>query len=96
MDVVIAHPPGYGLMAEPFEVAAGCAAAPVARSRSTDSMAEAFDGADVVCAKSWAPLAAMEERAALHDGGDADGIRRWSSDCSGQMPSTATGPSRPT
>ena len=38
-------------------------------------MDEAFDGADIVYPKSWAPCAAMEERAALHDRGDADGIR---------------------
>lgn len=75
MDVVLAHPPGYGLLPEPLEVAAGFAAASGGSFSVTDSMAEAFGGADVVCAKSWAPLAAMEERAALHDRGDADGIR---------------------
>ena len=75
MDVVLAHPPGYDLLGEPLEVAARCAAASGGSFTVTDSMSEAFDGADVVCAKSWAPSAGMRERAALHDAGDVDGIR---------------------
>ena len=71
MDVVLAHPPGYDLMPEPLDVAARAAAASGGSFSVTDSMAEAFAGADAVCAKSWAPFAAMEERAALHARGDS-------------------------
>lgn len=74
MDVVLAHPPGYDLLAEPCDVAARAAERSGGSFTVTHSMAEAFDGADVVCAKSWAPFAAMEERVALHDAGDAAAI----------------------
>jgi ornithine carbamoyltransferase len=37
-------------------------------------MEDAFDGADIVCPKSWAPYAAMEERTALYGDGDQAGI----------------------
>lgn len=80
MDVVLAHPPGYDLMVGPREVAARAAAASGGSFIVTNSMAEAFAGADVVCAKSWAPFAAMEERAELHSAGDTAAIRaleRW-------------------
>lgn len=75
MDVVLAHPPGYELMAGPVAEAARAATASGGSFSVTDSMTEAFAGADVVCAKSWAPYAAMEERTALHSAGDAVGIR---------------------
>jgi len=75
MDVVLAHPPGYDLLAEPRDVAANAAQASGGSFTVTDSMADAFDGADVVCAKSWAPYAAMEERTVLHETGDREGLR---------------------
>ena len=75
MDVVLAHPPGYDLMAEPREVATAAAAASGGSFTVTDSLADAVGDADVVCAKSWGPFDAMVERTALHDAGDADGIR---------------------
>jgi ornithine carbamoyltransferase len=37
-------------------------------------MAEAFQGADIVYPKSWAPFAAMEERTKLYSAGDQKGI----------------------
>ena len=37
-------------------------------------MEEAFDGADIVYPKSWAPFAAMEERTKLYQAGDQKGI----------------------
>jgi knotted carbamoyltransferase YgeW len=60
MDVVLAHPPGYDLLAEPCDVAARGAQRSGGSFTVTKSMAEAFEGADVVCAKSWAPFAAMQ------------------------------------
>jgi len=75
MDVVLAHPPGYDLLAAPRDVAANAAQASGGSFTVTDSMADAFDGADVVCAKSWAPYAAMEERTVLHETGDREGLR---------------------
>ncbi|MGM0384576.1 MAG: knotted carbamoyltransferase YgeW [Actinomycetota bacterium] len=75
MDVVLAHPPGYDVMKATRDVAANAAAASGGSFTVTDSMAEAFTGADVVCAKSWAPYAAMEERTASHSAGDREGFR---------------------
>jgi ornithine carbamoyltransferase len=40
----------------------------------TYSMREAFDGADIVYPKSWAPFAAMEKRTKLFGQGDHEGI----------------------
>ena len=57
----------------------------------TNSMAEAFAGADIVYPKSWAPFAAMEKRTELYAVGDSAGIRRWRRSCWSRMPSTRTG-----
>ena len=75
MEVVLAHPPGYDLLAEPRRVATAAAASSGGSFTVTDSLEEAVADADVVCAKSWAPFDAMVERTALHDAGDGDGIR---------------------
>jgi knotted carbamoyltransferase YgeW len=75
MDVVLAHPPGYDLVADVRGVAARHAAAASGSFTVTGSLDEAFADADVVCAKSWAPYDAMVERTGLHDAGDVDGIR---------------------
>lgn len=75
MDVTLAHPEGYDVMAETREIAAKNAAASGGSFSVTTSMTDAFDGADIVCPKSWAPYAAMEERTALFGDGDHDGIR---------------------
>ncbi len=75
MDVVLAHPQGYDVMAETREVAAANAAASGGSFSVTNSMADAFAGADIVCPKSWAPFAAMQERTDLYGAGDRDGIK---------------------
>ena len=41
----------------------------------TNDMDEAFENADVVYPKSWAPFAAMQERTDLYGKGDTDGIK---------------------
>ena len=63
MEVVLAHPPGYDLLAEPLAAATRFAAESGGAFRMTTDMADAFDDADVVYPKSWAPLAIMQERA---------------------------------
>jgi N-acetylornithine carbamoyltransferase len=75
MDVVLAHPPGYDLVADVGRIAQRHAAASGGSFTVTDSLTDAVAGADVVCAKSWAPFSAMVQRAALHADGDVDGIR---------------------
>jgi knotted carbamoyltransferase YgeW len=75
MDIVLAHPEGYDTMQEPRDVAAKFAAESGGSFRVTNDMADAFDGADIVCPKSWAPFAAMEERTELYGNGDSAGIK---------------------
>jgi knotted carbamoyltransferase YgeW len=75
MDVALAHPEGYEVMPEVEEVAARQAAESGGTFTKSNSMAEAFAGADIVYPKSWAPFAAMEQRTDLYGKGDMDGIK---------------------
>ncbi|MCP4622790.1 MAG: knotted carbamoyltransferase YgeW [bacterium] len=74
MDVVLAHPEGYGVMPEVEAVAQSNAAQNGGRFSKTNSMADAFEGAHIVYPKSWAPFGAMEKRTDLYGNGDFDGI----------------------
>ena len=74
MDVTLAHPEGYEVMPEIEEIARKNAEATGGSYRKVGSMQEAFDGADIVYPKSWAPFAAMEERTKLYQAGDKAGI----------------------
>ena len=75
MDVVLAHPEGYEVMPEVEEVARKNAEATGGSFTKTNSMEEAFQDADIVYPKSWAPFAAMEKRTDLYGNGDLDGIK---------------------
>ncbi len=74
MDVVLAHPEGYEVMPEVEQIAAANAEKTGGSFTKTNSMEEAFAGADIVYPKSWAPFAAMEERTKLYQAGDKAGI----------------------
>jgi knotted carbamoyltransferase YgeW len=75
MDVTLAHPEGYDVMGETREIAAKNAAQSGGSFNVTNSMERAFEGADIVCPKSWAPFQAMQERTDLYGNGDFDGIK---------------------
>jgi len=75
MEVVLAHPEGYDLMPEVEEIAKKNAAASGGKYHKTNSMKEAFEGADIVYPKSWASYSAMEKRTELYGNGDMDGIK---------------------
>ena len=75
MDVVLAHPEGYEVMPEVEEVAKTNAQKSGGTFTKTHSMAEAFQDADIVYPKSWAPFAAMEKRTNLYAEGDSEGIK---------------------
>ena len=75
MDVVLAHPEGYGLMPEVEAVANANADKTGGSFRKTNSMAQAFEGAHIVYPKSWAPFEAMQKRTKLFGDGDLDGIK---------------------
>jgi knotted carbamoyltransferase YgeW len=74
MDVTLAHPEGYDVMASTRDIAARNATQSGGSFNVTHSMDEAFEGADIVCPKSWAPFQAMQERTDLYGNGDFDGI----------------------
>jgi knotted carbamoyltransferase YgeW len=76
MEVVLAHPEGYEVMPEVEEVAMSNARRYGGSYRKTNSMEEAFQDADIVYPKSWAPFAAMETRTDLYGKGDFDGIKK--------------------
>ena len=75
MDVVLAHPEGYDVMPEVEEIANKNAAASGGSYKKVATMEEAFQDADIVYPKSWAPFAAMEERTKLYQAGDEAGIK---------------------
>lgn len=62
MEVVLAHPPGYDLVDETVATARRFARDSGGSFAVTDSMSAAFENADVVYPKSWAPAAVMRER----------------------------------
>ncbi|OQB24998.1 MAG: N-acetylornithine carbamoyltransferase [Firmicutes bacterium ADurb.Bin182] len=75
MDVTLAYPEGYEVMDEVVEVAKANSRDFGGRFEITNSMRDAFSGADVVYPKSWAPFKAMEKRTDLYGKGDFDGIK---------------------
>lgn len=74
MDVTLAHPPGYSLIPEVEELAARQASETGGSFKKVESMEEAFEGADIVYPKSWAPYAVMGERTELLRAGDRAGL----------------------
>ena len=74
MDVVLAHPEGYEIMPEVEKIAAENAQKSGGSFKKVNSMQEAFQDADIVYPKSWAPFKAMEERTRLYREGDKAGI----------------------
>lgn len=81
MDVVLAHPEGYELEAEPLDAARRFAAKHGGGFSITHDMAEAFRGADVVYPKSWAPSWVMRERTKLLRARDTEGLRALEQKC---------------
>lgn len=76
MEVVLAHPSGYEVMPEVEGTARKQTEASGGSFIRTDSMAEAFEDADIVYPKSWAPFDAMKRRTELYDRGDMEEIDR--------------------
>ncbi|MDY9920696.1 MAG: knotted carbamoyltransferase YgeW [Synergistota bacterium] len=75
MEVALAHPEGYEIMSEVEDIAKENARVSGGKFTKTNSMKEAFVGADFVYPKSWAPFKAMQKRTDLYGAGDHDGIR---------------------
>ncbi|MDR2056661.1 MAG: knotted carbamoyltransferase YgeW [Desulfovibrio sp.] len=76
LDVTLAHPKGYEIMPEVEAIAQENAKAAGCAFKRANSMEEAFENADIVYPKSWAPFAAMEKRSRLYEQNDQEGIRK--------------------
>jgi knotted carbamoyltransferase YgeW len=81
MDVRLAYPEGYDLIPEVVDRASRQAAQSGGRFKKTTSMDEAFDGADIVYPKSWAPFHVMERRTQLLKAADQAGLKALEQEC---------------
>ena len=81
MDVRLAYPEGYSLMPDVVDTAGKFAREARGGFRVCGSMQEAFDGADFVYPKSWAPFSVMEERTVLVESGDRHKLQELEKRC---------------
>ncbi|NCB40561.1 MAG: knotted carbamoyltransferase YgeW [Erysipelotrichia bacterium] len=81
MEVSLAHPEGYNLIPDVMEVAKKNAAESGGKFSVSNSMEEAFKGADIVYPKSWAPYAVMGRRTELLRKNDHDGLKALEKEC---------------
>jgi len=84
MDVVLAHPKGYNLIPDVMDVAQKNAAESGGSFSQVHSMDEAFEDADVVYPKSWAPYSVMEQRTTLLRANDHEGLKKLEQECLAQ------------
>lgn len=75
MNVVLAHPKGYELVGDVVDHATRFAKASGGSFDVVHSMDAAFENADIVYPKSWAPMVIMEERAQLRKEKRADAYK---------------------
>ena len=81
MNVTLAHPEGYDLMPSLVEMSKKHAADSGGSFTVAHSMKEAFEDADIVYPKSWAPFHVMEKRTAFLRGGEAAKLDDLEKEC---------------
>ncbi|MCX6269560.1 MAG: knotted carbamoyltransferase YgeW [Bacteroidetes bacterium] len=81
MQVDLAFPEGYGLIPEVVGLAGKQAKESGGSFRTVNTMEEAFDGADIVYPKSWAPFHVMQRRTELLRKNDHDGLKGLEKEC---------------
>lgn len=81
MDVTLAHPEGYNLLDEELSYAKKVAAESNSQFTVTNSMEDAFKGADIVYPKSWAPMQVMQQRTELLMAKDKLGLDELEKTC---------------
>jgi knotted carbamoyltransferase YgeW len=81
MHVTLAYPEGYSLMPDVVGMARDLAVVSGGSFRIAGSMAEAFEGADIVYPKSWAPFAVMQERTRTVETGDREALAALEKRC---------------
>lgn len=84
MDVTLAHPEGYDLIPEVVEEARKNAELSGGSFSQVSSMEEAFEDADIVYPKSWAPYQVMGRRTELLRANDHDGLKALEQECLAQ------------
>lgn len=75
MDVTLAHPEGYDLIPDVMNQAREQAQASGGSFSVVNDMSAAFEGADIVYPKSWAPFQVMAKRTELLKSGDRAGLK---------------------
>lgn len=75
MDIQLAYPEGYDLLPEVIDQAKSQTELSEGTFRITDSMEAAFENADIVYPKSWAPLHIMQSRTELVKNNDQKGLK---------------------
>ncbi|MGA2693855.1 MAG: knotted carbamoyltransferase YgeW [Opitutaceae bacterium] len=81
MNVVLAHPEGYGLIPEVVDLARINSAKSGGSFAVAPSMEEAFRDADVVYPKSWAPFGVMQRRTPLLKEGNREALKELEKEC---------------
>ncbi len=81
MRVALAHPEGYGLIPDVVELARQKSRKSGGSFEVVSSMEKAFEGADVVYPKSWAPYHVMQRRTPLLHQGDKEGLKQLENEC---------------
>ncbi len=81
MDVVLAHPEGYNLIPDVVDRAGKQARESGGRFQVVASMEEAFQDADIVYPKSWAPYQVMERRTELLRQNNSAGLKDLEKEC---------------
>ncbi|GAB4333522.1 MAG: knotted carbamoyltransferase YgeW [Bacteroidales bacterium] len=81
MNVTLSYPEGYHLSKEVTAMAENQAAATGGSFSIVNSMEEAFEDADIVYPKSWAPYHVMEERTSRLRAGDTKGLDALEKQC---------------
>lgn len=75
MNVTLAYPEGYNLIPEIEDIAVSQAIGSGGSFKKAGSMEEAFEDADIVYPKSWAPFSVMEERTKLLKKNDVKALK---------------------
>jgi knotted carbamoyltransferase YgeW len=81
MEVSLAYPEGYTLIEDVVSLARRNASENGGVFRIVNSMEEAFEGADIVYPKSWAPFSVMQRRTELLHAGDQAGLKELEKEC---------------
>lgn len=81
MNVSLAFPEGYGLIPEVIEQASTQSAQSGGSFEVVNSMEAAFENADIVYPKSWAPFHVMQRRTVLLNQNDKPGLKELEKEC---------------